>query len=127
MQKDLEAYTDPNDPPFPPKGKYAQWNGSEWVMLDIPAPIPPKPADVDGYEWKWDGKAWVKEALPPPPPPPTELQKAEAYLQNTAWLFIDGIIDLFKNGAEIKAARAAALEILKAHKAELSLETPKFD
>ena len=126
MSEKLEAYTDINNPPFPPKGKIAQWDGAQWQIVDAPMPIPPKPDDEDGYEWKWDGKQWVKEALPPPAPEPTELQKAEWYLQSTAWLFIDGIIDLYKNAAEIKAARAVAVEVMKAHKTELSMDTPDF-
>lgn len=127
MSEKLEAYTDINNPPFPPKGKIAQWDGAQWQIVDAPMPIPPKPADEAGYEWEWDGSKWVKKALPPPPPEPTELQKAEGYLQNTAWLFIDGIIDLFKNAAEIKAARAAAIEVLKAHKVDLVGDVQKFD
>ena len=122
-----------NDIPNPPEaeaGHYAEWDGSKWVIKPIPEPkyIPQRPVVPEGYETEWDGNQWiVKKITIQPYQEPTELQKAEWYLQCTAWIFVDGIVDLYKNAAEIKAARAAAIEVMKAHKAELAMEAPDFN
>lgn len=84
------AYNDINNPPFPPKGEVAIWNGTEWVCVPEPSPIPPKPSAPG--DWEWNGSAWV-DVTPPPPPTPTPdqvtagtINTAVSYLQTIAYL-----------------------------------------
>ena len=127
MSEKLEAYTDINSPPFPPVGKMAQWDGTQWQIVDAILPIPPMPPAKDGFEWHWNEqkREWYTKALPPPWEP-TELEKAVQFIAGIAWMFIDGIIDLYPNAAEIKAARAEAINFIKARKGELKQDTPDF-
>lgn len=113
------------NPPEVPAGKVAKWDdaSSKWIIVPIPDPVyvPKRPENIpDGFYTEWDGKQWVIKKYDPEIVP-TELQKAEWYLQGTSWLFLDGIIDLLPNAAEVKAARALALEVLKKHKTEIQV------
>lgn len=108
------------NPPTPPVGQYASWDGSKWVFKNSKEAsyISPYPENIpEGYYAEWNEKEWVIKALATP----TELEKAEWYLQGTAWIVLDGIIDFLPNAAAIKAARLAAIEIIKTHKAEVKV------
>lgn len=62
------AYTDINNPPFPPAGKIAVWSGAEWVLENEPTPIPPMPTTPG--DWHYENGKWI-DKTPPPAPAPT--------------------------------------------------------